>query len=89
MYRYETEPPLLVVIDTSGGDQVFESHRTLRGIDIMEPGDVHVTDVRGVEVTATFPAVADGGTYPYRWIAQIKTIHDDGTVPDASLIGLE
>lgn len=88
-HAYDLSSPEVVVIDTSGGDMTFESNRTLRGIDIFTNGDLSITDVAGETVTVTFPTPEDGGTYPYRWIVQIKTIHDTATtIADADLVGL-
>ena len=84
--NYNLWAPFLIPIDTSAGDHTFDT--CLRGVDVFAPGDVHVTDDIGNDVTLTFPTVANGGCYPCRYIAQIRTIHDDSTVADSDLIGL-
>lgn len=79
--------PKAVVVDTSGGDQTFDP--LLRGVDVFAPGDLHCDGIDNEEFTVTFPAVADGGYYPARWVVQIRKIYQDSTIADSDIIGLE
>lgn len=84
---YDIHVPVPVDVDTASADAEFDP--CLRGVDIFEAGDLDFTGINGVRQVRTFPAVADGGAYPYRYVMQIKTIHQTTTtIPDDSLTGL-
>lgn len=86
--NYSQHSPIPVTVDTSGGDHEFTPN--LRGVDVFEPGDLDFTGYNDVRQVRTFPTVANGGSYPHRFVMQIKTIHQTTTtIPDASLTGLE
>jgi hypothetical protein len=62
----------------------------LYGIDVFAPGVVAIHSPIGTVITKTFPAAADGGWYPCRWVVQIRRILDTGTtVADANLVALK
>lgn len=62
----------------------------LAGIDVFTTGDVSILTELGVTITKTFPAVAAGGSYPYRWLVRIVKVFDTNTtVADAALVGLK
>lgn len=86
MLNTEVHAPRFVVI---AADDDVDIEPSLRGIDIFTEGDLSILTIEDETITRTFPAAADGGSYPFRWWAQIKRVLvTDTTILDAALIGL-
>lgn len=64
---------------TSGG-------KILRGLDIMAPGSLVITDAEDNDVTYDFSGLTTG--VPYRLILLIKKIKSASTIALANMIGL-
>jgi hypothetical protein len=65
---------------------IFEP--ALYGVDVFAPGDLVIVNSVGDTLTVTFPAVADGGYYPVRWVVQIRQILGATSIADANLVAL-
>lgn len=61
----------------------------LLALEIYTAGDVSVVEAHtGTTITKTFPTAANGGSYPYKWEINIRSVLDTNTtVVDAALLG--
>jgi hypothetical protein len=80
-------PCAVPIVQTDVFTEVYDP--PLYGIDVFAPGNLRVVLSDGSNFTKTFPTAANGGFYPYRWVAQIRRVVDTNTtISNANLIGL-
>jgi len=63
----------------------------LRAIEVFTTGALKVREAgSGTDFTFTFPAVADGGCYPYVFEGNFDKVYDTGTaIADGALLGFK
>ena len=61
----------------------------LYGVVVLATGNLSIVNEQGETITRTFPTAANGGGYPFTFVARIRQVlASTTTLTDAEMIGL-